>query len=322
MQFFFTFSLFCAHFCNLWNDLTLEIDLMIIHIIHCSCNLAFEIHLSTYLFRMYPRGPFPMRLPFAPYPGRYDPHMFYGPGPRFSPMDPRSAARQFWDVNEQFILNYRPRYSRGSRGSTSNNSRFSPPQTSASSHPVFSVSSPSVSCDSTATTTVASLSPTVHVRVDSPCSPPISMDFTPSISHPLNSLTVSTAAITSDSSYSNQFPNLAFSSVSPQSSPDSLRLVIDDSQCLPSSSVTSDSVDVSQTLSTQCLVSAPLPPSTGADLFPVSSMPHPPPAATPLPTLESSSSHAPLLMSIENLRLPPGIIDPSPYMDTPEFNYR
>ena len=76
MQFIFTFSLFCAHFCNLWNDLTLEIDLMIIHIIHCSCHLAFEINLSTYLFRMYPRGPFPMRLPFAPYPGRYDPHMF------------------------------------------------------------------------------------------------------------------------------------------------------------------------------------------------------------------------------------------------------
>ena len=51
MQFIFTFSLFCVHFCNLWNDLTLEIDLMIIHIIHCSCNLAFEINLSTYLFQ-------------------------------------------------------------------------------------------------------------------------------------------------------------------------------------------------------------------------------------------------------------------------------
>ena len=271
---------------------------------------------------MYPRGPFPMRLPFAPYPGRYDPHMFYGPGPRFSPMDPRSAARQFWDVNEQFVLNYRPRHSRGFRVSTSHSSRFSPPQTSTNSHPVFSVSSPSVSCDSTATTTAASLSPTVHVRVDSPCSPPISMDFTTSVGHPLSTLTVSTATTTSDSSYSLQFPNLAFSSVSPQSSPDSLRLVIDDSQCLPSSSVTSDSVDVSQTLSTQCLVPAPLPTSSGADLFPASSMSHPPPAVTPLPTLESSSSHAPLLMSIENLRLPPGIIDPSPYMDTPEFRYR
>ena len=287
----------------------------------CFFNSAFGVNPSTiFFFRMYPRGPFPMRLPFAPYPGRYDPHMFYGPGPRFSPMDPRSAARQFWDVNEQFVLNYRPRHSRGFRVSTSHSSRFSPPQTSINSHPVYSASSSSVSCDSTATTTAASLSPTVHVRVDSPCSPPISMDFTTSVSHPLSNLTVSTAVSSSDSSYSLQFPNLAFSSVSPQSSPDSLRLVIDDSQCLPSSSVTSDSVEVSQTTSTQCL-SAPLPTPSGADL-PVSSMSHPPPAVTPLPTLESSSSHAPLLLSIENLRLPPGIIDPSPYMDTPEFKYR
>ena len=148
------------------------------------------------------------------------------------------------------------------------------------------------------------------------------MDFTTSVGHPLGSLTVSTVTSTCDASHSSQFPNLAFSSVSPQSSPDSLRLVIDEAQFAPSSSAPSNSTIFSQTLSVQTFASAPFPTSSGADSLPVTTESHPPPAVTPLPTVESPQFHAPLLMSIENLRLPPGIIDPTPYLDTPEFRYR